>query len=210
MNEERMRDLYARNAARRAASDPPCEVSLEAMIDVLEHRGSEDERRRIMGEILRSPACREEFELLRAVVRASQPVKAPSWWQQVAARRLLAAAAIIAVAGLGLAVALRRGPEPEPLRGGPSPLVIYGPAEGSTLGTPRVFRWGRLSGAVEYTFELVDQAGQVGFTTTGADTTVTIPASQSLAPGRYLWVVVARMPDGQTVRSEARGVVVER
>jgi hypothetical protein len=210
MNEERMRELYARNAARRAASDPPCEVSLEAMVDVLEHRGSEEERRRIMGEILRNPACREEFELLRAVVRASQPVKAPAWWQQVAPRRLLAAAAIIAVAGLGFAVALRRGPQPEPLRGGPSPLVIHAPAEGATLGPTRVFTWGRLPGAVEYTFELLDRAGQVGFTTTGADTSVSIPASQSLAPGGYLWVVVARMPDGQTVRSEARSVLLER
>jgi hypothetical protein len=77
MNEERMRELYARSTARRAASDPPCEVSLERMIDVLERRGSEEERREVLAEILRSPACREEFELLRAVVRAEQPKVSP-------------------------------------------------------------------------------------------------------------------------------------
>lgn len=204
MNEERMRELYARNTARRAASDPPCEISLEAMIDVLERRGTEEERRQVLAEILRSPACREEFELLRAVVRASRPVRAPvlgtNAWRW--------AAGIVVIVGLGLALALWRGEPPEPLRGGGSPIVLRAPGEDARLQEPPAFVWSAVPGAVEYRLELLTDSGGVAFSSVVRDTALILPAP--LAPGRYLWLVVARMPGGEAARSVTKRLTVAR
>jgi hypothetical protein len=202
MNEDRMRELYARNSARRAASDPPCDVSLEAMIDVLEQRGPEEERRRVLAEILRSPACREEFELLRAVVRASRPVRAP-----VASTVWRWAAALVVAVGLGLVVTLWRGQPPEPLRGGSSPIMLADPAEGARLSAPPAFAWRGVPGALEYRLELLSDSGRVVFSATVQDTTLGGPAT--LAPGRYLWQVIARLGSGEAVRSSTRHLTVE-
>jgi hypothetical protein len=201
MNEERMRELYARSTARRAASDPPCEVSLEAMIDVLEQRGSEAERRQVLADILRSPPCREEFDLLRAVVRASQPLKAPTlispMWRW--------AAGIVVVAGLGLAGLLGRRPQ-EPLRGSGDAIELYAPAEEARVESLPGFVWGALPAALQYRLEVSTDAGAVAFSTTVRDTTVMVPQSTALPPGHYLWLVVAEMPSGQAVRSAVRGL----
>ena len=201
MNEERMRELYASSTARRAASGPPCEVSLEAMIDVLERRGPEEARRQVLAEILRSPPCREEFELLRAVVRASQPVKAPTFispmWRW--------AAGIVVVAGLGLAALWWRRPA-EPFRGTSGAMVLYAPAEDARADTLPVFVWSAVPGTLQYRLEVLTDAGAVAFSTTLRDTTVAVPASTALSPGHYLWLVVAEMPTGQPVRSGARSL----
>ena len=201
MNEERMRELYARSTARRAASDPPCEVSLERMIDVLERRGSEEERRDVLAEILRSPACREEFELLRAVVRASQPVKTPTFlspmWRW--------AAGIALVAGLGLAAMWWSRPA-DPLRGTGGAIVLHAPAENARAESLPGFVWSAVPGALQYRLEVVTDAGAVAFSTTLRDTTVIAPPSVALPPGRYLWLIVAEMPTGQPIRSEVRSL----
>jgi hypothetical protein len=205
MNEDRMRELYARSSARRAASDPPCEVSLEAMVDVLERRGSEEERRRVLAEILRSPACREEFELLRAVVRASQPVRAPVVVPQI----WRWAAGIAAVAGLGLAFAVWRGRSPEPLRGGAPAIVLHGPADGAQVAAVPAFAWSPVPGALEYRLELLTDGGQVAFSSTVRDTTLALSPAPALPAGRYLWLVVAETPTGESARSETRRLIIE-
>lgn len=201
MNEERMRELYARSTARRAASDPPCEVSLERMIDVLERRGTEEERRQVLAEILRSPACREEFELLRAVVRASKPVRVPTFlspmWRW--------AAGIVVVAGLGLAVMWWRRPA-DPLRGTGAGIVLYTPAENARAASLPRFVWSAVPGALQYRLDVVTDAGTVAFSTTLRDTSVIAPASRTLPPGHYLWLIVAELPTGQPIRSEVRSL----
>jgi hypothetical protein len=202
MNEDRMRELYARNSARRAASDPSCDVPLEAMIDVLEQRGPQEERRRVLAEILRSPACREEFELLRAVVRASRPVRAP-----VISTAWRWAAAIAVIVGVGLVVALWRGRPPEPLRGGGSPIMLYDPAEGARLSGPPAFAWRAVPDALEYRLELLSDSGRVVFSSTVRDTILGGPPT--LAPGRYLWRVIARLGSGEAVQSSTRHLTVD-
>jgi hypothetical protein len=214
MNEERMRDLYARHTALRAATDPPCQVSLDAMIDVLQHRGSEEERRQVMGEILRNPACREEFELLRAVVRASEPFQAevdsppgvrkpfltPVQWR--------VAAGIVLLVGIGLAgLIARRGPRDQ-LRGGNSGIPMYDPRdEAQVHGLPR-FVWGSMAGAIDYRFQLLNESGQVVYSMTGTDTVLQVPSDAAVPAGRYLWNVTVQMPGGVAINSPTRGLVV--
>lgn len=199
MNEERMRGLYTRSTARRAASDPPRVVSLEAMIDVLEQRGSEETRRELLAEILRSPACREEFELLRAVVRASQPVKAPRFFSPL----WRWAAGIVVVAGLGLTALLWQRPR-EQVRGSGGAIELYAPAENARAQSLPAFVWSALPGALQYRLEVVTDTGAVAFSTTVRDTTATAPRAAALPPGHYLWLILAEMPAGLAVRSAVR------
>lgn len=214
MNEERMRDLYARHTALRAATDPPCQVSLDAMIDVLQHRGSEEERRQVMADILRNPACREEFELLRAVVRASQPLEAATDSDLRVKKPFLTpvqwrvAAGIVLVAGIGLAVLIaRRGPVDQ-LRGGNSGIRIYEPREEARVHSLPQFVWGRMEGAIDYRFQLLNESGQVVYSMTGTDTALQVPSDAAVPAGRYLWNLTVQMPGGVAINSPTRGVVV--
>jgi hypothetical protein len=214
MNEDRMRALYAQHTALRALSDPPCQVSLDAMIDVLEHRGPDEARRETMAEILRSPACREEFELLRAMVRASQAVEAP-----VAPKPALKvagltpmqwrwAAGIIVVVGIGLLGLILRDRPSDQLRGGASGIAMHGPSAEQRVGSLPRFVWGRYDGAIDYRFQLLSESGQVVYSASGTDTVATLPSDVVVSTGRYLWNVTAEMPGGASVNSGTRGVVV--
>jgi hypothetical protein len=205
MNEGRMRELYARSTARRAVSGPSCEVSLEAMIDLLERRGSEEERRRVLGEILKSPACREEFELLRAVMRASQPVKTPV----MALNAWCWAAGIMVILGLGLADLLWRGRSAEPLRGGSAPIVLHGPAESARMSSMTGFAWRAVPGALQYRLQVLTDSGRVAFDTTVRDTVVAPLAAAALPAGHYVWLVIAEMESGEPIRSAASGFTLE-
>lgn len=214
MNEERMRDLYARHTAFRAATDPPCQVSLEAMIEVLEHHGSEDHRREIMAEILRNPACREEFELLRAMVRASEGVTIPAEAERSHKTPLFTplqwrwAAGIIVVVGIGLIGLMLRPRPADQMRGGASEVAMYGPRDQERVRSLPGFVWGRVEGAIDYRFQLLSESGQVVYSASGTDTVAFVPSDVPVAPGRYLWNVTVEMPGGVAVNSRTRGVVV--
>lgn len=216
MNEERMRELYARHTALRAASDPPCQVSLDEMIAVLEHQGSDDHRREIMAQILRSPTCREEFELLRALVRASQEVAVPAGVDAIPSprRSLLSpsqwriAAGILMVIGAGAIGWMLRSRPADQLRGGSSTVALYQPREEERVGSLPGFVWGRVPGAIEYRFQLLGESGQVVYSVSGTDTAAAVPASVVIPAGRYLWNVTVVRSGGVSVSSPTRGVVV--
>lgn len=71
MNHERLRALFARHTAVHALLNEAPAVPLEAMLAVLEQRGSRRERRETLQRILADPESQREFELLRAAMRAS-------------------------------------------------------------------------------------------------------------------------------------------
>lgn len=77
MNEDRLRALFTRHTAVHAMLRDGTVVPLEAMLEVLEHRGSEEHRRDILNQILADPESRKEFDLLRAAMRASAPEAVP-------------------------------------------------------------------------------------------------------------------------------------
>lgn len=214
MNEERMRELYARHTALRAASDPPCEVSLDAMIDVLEHHGSEDHRREIMAQILRSPACREEFELLRALVRAGEEAEAPAEPEPsfkipaLTPMQWRIAAGIFLLVGVGLIGFIVKTRPANQLRAGGSAIPMYDPRDEERVRSLPGFVYGRVEGAVDYRFQLLSESGAIMYSTHGTDTVVFIPSEVEIPTGRYLWNVTVSMAGGNSINSRTYGVVV--
>lgn len=195
MNDDRLRALYAGAMARMPI--PEEVVSLDAMMDVLERRGSESERSRTLKRILRDPRAREEFELLRVVVQAGAPPRA-SWKTAVFWR--VAAAAVI-MAGTALIFSLTHEPA-EPMRGGEATVTTVQPADDAILTTPPLFVWQRVTGAVDYRLEVVDSSGAVVFEEQVGDTTSTGPMGTELRPGAlYRWSVTALTTDARSVRS---------
>ncbi|HWA56272.1 MAG TPA: hypothetical protein VG692_03405 [Gemmatimonadales bacterium] len=77
MDPDRLRALYTRHTAVHALLNDRAVVPLDAMLAVLEHRGTEEERRETLNRILADPESRREFDLLRAAIRASDPAQVP-------------------------------------------------------------------------------------------------------------------------------------
>ena len=77
MNEDRLRALFTRHTAVHALLRDGAVVPLEAMLEVLEHTGTDERRREILNQILADPESKKEFDLLRAAMRASAPEHAP-------------------------------------------------------------------------------------------------------------------------------------
>lgn len=203
MIEARLTQLYAGIMARRAATPGRCEVSPETMVELLEGRVTGVERRRLMLDILREPRCREEFELLRAVVESG-----PSARRRPAtiARPLALAAALALLVGGGIVWRGVMRPGPEPVRNGEGGGVglIAPPAEASTGLTP-VFAWHPVPGALRFDYELVTRDGDLVYSTTLADTLLTLPGSVQLKAGvDYRWWVEAVLGTGERVRSPVR------
>lgn len=199
MNDDRLEKLYGRAIARRAAQSEPCDIPPEAMLDLLEGRVPEAQRRRLLEEIQRRPACQEEFALLGAVVRASREVQVP--------RRTRWALPVAAAAVLTLAVALIWRPwqgAPEPvLRSGGTTIAAITPSGSVSADAPRSLVWHPLAGGWRYEVAVVDSTGQALFRGETADTTLAIPESAWPAPGvTHRWWVRGRLPGGETVRSE--------
>ncbi len=204
MNDERLKALYARALAERAARGTECQVPLEAMLAVLERRGSEAERQETLRQVLAHPACREEFELLRAVVRAAEASssrwRVPAWgW-----------AAGIALL-LGTVWFWRgRGPDVDVLRGDSVQVTPLAPLGGEAPASPRLV-WRPVTGAFSYEVVVVDTAGLPRFTGSTTDTTVSLPDSVGLDPGAvYRWWVRARRSDGTELRSPTISFTVRR
>jgi hypothetical protein len=196
MSDERLKTLYREAQARRASRGEPCGVPLETMIEVLEQQGSEESRHRALAEILANPACREEFELLRAVITAGrhpQSSRRRTAWRW--------AAAMVAVVGLGWAARTALAPATrDALRGGAAGFALVSP-EGA-VDHPTVLAWRAVPGAFRYEVSLVDSVGALRYATTTADTQLTLPDSVALAPGAiYRWWVRASLPDGAVRRS---------
>lgn len=201
MNDERLRALYAGAMARMPLPDEATRVSLDAMVDVLERRGSEAERGKTLKAILRDPRAREEFELLRAVVRAGEPPRVS--WKAAVGWRIAAGVAIMA--GTAWLFSLTHEPA-EPLRGGDSLVTTVQPADGAELTAPPLFVWQRVPDAVDYRIEVVDSTGAVVFEERVSDTTSTGPVDDGLAPGqRYRWSVTALTREARSLRSPMRG-----
>lgn len=200
MNDERLRALYAGAMQRRQQPEDVEPVALEAMVEVLERQGSEEKRSGILRAILRDLRAREEFELLRAVHRAGEPVRS-SWKSSVLWK---AAAAVVIMAGTAWFFTLKPG-EGDQLRGGAAAVNPVQPADGVELAAAPLFVWHSVSGAVDYRIEVVDSTGAVVFEEQVGDTVSTGPVSPGLTAGqRYRWSVTVLTRDARSIRSPVR------
>jgi len=202
MNDDRLQEIYGRAITRRAAQSEPCDIPPEAMLDLLEGRLPEVQRRRLLEEIQRRPACQEEFALLGAVVRASREVQAPRrprWLVPVAA-----AAVLLVAAGV-----LGRGwwsPAEPVLRSGSTTIAVVGPSGATDTAAPQMLVWHPLPGSWRYEVDVVDGTGAARYRGETADTMLQLPDSAWPPPGvTYHWWVRGRLPGGEVVRSGLTG-----
>lgn len=199
MNPDRLRQLYRQSAEHRP--DPgPCELAPEEMLAVLQGTAAPADRERVLSVIATHPACKEEFDLLRAVALAGAPPRR-AWFQAPWAL----AAILVVGAGLG-ALALIRGTEPVPVYRGDadSPRLVSPLRE---IGDSEVaFTWRPVRDAWVYEVTVVAEADVTRWQGSTADTTLVLPDSVLRAGTAFRWWVAARLPDGRSLRSESATV----
>ena len=199
MTEEDLVRLYRRGtAAGQRQAHEGC-VPAEALLAVVEQRGTDDERLRAINHAMACDACAEELELLRAtrVVRERARVSSVAF---------ALAASVLLVAGLGYYTLARQQPrrlDDDLTRGTADGVQLVSPAAAATAIDTLV--WHAVPGAASYVMELRSDDGRLltrGITT---DTAFVVPDSVRLARGSVVyWTVSARLTDGSEVRSPAR------
>jgi hypothetical protein len=144
------------------------------------------------------------------------------FWILKARRQVAAALAAGLVVGLTSVLLWResrpgdRPPTVETLRREaemlPAPQLLA-PGAGSVLVSDQIeFRWSPVSNIRRYTFTLLDEKGDIIFQTTTTEERLTISRSSiRVENGKtYFWYVGANLPDGTTVDSEMRKLVLSR
>ena len=193
MNDATLRQAYEALLRERAGRGEPLGVSLEAMCDVLDRKGSEESRLAAIDRIMAHPRLAQEFEILRAAHTAGRVAQRRTF----VAWPLAIAASLIAAIGLGTWLA-RGGTDVDQLRGPSVAIPLYAPAETALADSARVFLWSGNPDATQYLFELSTAGGNALFSATTTDSSLALPDSVRLAPGAsYFWYVRATTPQGE-------------
>ena len=176
----------------RAACPPP-----EAVVALVERRGSDAERLATLDHVMSCAGCKGDFDLMRTVAAGkAAPVRQGRW--------PLAAAAAVAllVSGSLLFSVLRSSTAGEGgVRGGTQGVELVSP-RGDTHERPVTFVWRKATGSARYSLEVFTAAGDAVYSTDVTDTAVVLPADVSLQAGAtYHWWVLVRTPDGAEVRT---------
>jgi hypothetical protein len=193
MTDAELRDIYTRSLTSRAPSRAGC-PSPEALEALIAQTGSEASRLATLDHVMSCAACKEEFELLRAihaaervnagVARSARPRRSVAPW-------LAAAVVVIAAGALTLAQLQRSGSNPT--RGASSSdIALVGTVSGSLV-------WHAIPDAVRYDVEIVDASGSTIFHARVADTTAALPSTLPSSP--VSWWVRATLRDGSERRS---------
>ncbi|MEW5916994.1 MAG: hypothetical protein AB1762_11335, partial [Gemmatimonadota bacterium] len=148
MSDERLRQAYDTLLRERSRRASEADVSLDAMRDVLERRGSEDVRLALIDRIMAHPRLAEEFAVLRAAHEAAKPARR----MVLSARPFAIAAGIIAVIALGTWFTQREGNE-DLMRGARVGIPLYAPAETVLADSVGPFAWAGVPDGRQYIFE---------------------------------------------------------
>jgi hypothetical protein len=149
--------------------------------------------------------CRADLDLLRSIEQAGSELAGAgragrrNWYLPAA----LAATLLLAVGVGRLVMAPQR--DSDVVRGGPESgavSLLQPPATGKA-GTPLLFAWRPVAGALGYHLEVLNADGAVVLESETTDTGVVLEGATALAPGSYQWWVSARVP-GATRRSDLR------
>jgi hypothetical protein len=187
MTDAELRDIYARALTSRAAGRAECPAP-EALDALVAKVGSEESRLATLDHVMACNACRQEFELLRAIeVAASADTRVRSRWRAP----WLVAAGVVMAAG---AIVVTQVSRSNPMRGahpaGEGQIALVGLADHTLV-------WRAVPGAIRYDVETVDASGATVFHATTADTSVALPPESS----GVNWWVRATLRDGTERRS---------
>ena len=195
MNPERLRQLYRLATATRADLGP-CMLEPEEMLAVLQGTATRADRERVLTTIATHPACKEEFDLLRAVVLAGAPPRR-AWFPAPWAL----AAMLLVGAGLGALVLLHGSAAAPVLRGRTEGVTLVAPRGAIATGPPVTFVWRAVPEAWSYDLTVVDGAGEFLWRGSTSDTTLRPADGLRVGTAALQWWVVARLPDGRSLRS---------
>ena len=200
MTDDELRHAYATHLADRALPGRARCASPEALLALVERRGSEVDRLATLDHATSCETCRRDLELLRAVHRAGETSAsrlALRWGSWVPGPRVrLAAAAVLVIAIGSVATMTLRRPDAV-MRGGPPALRLVSPADSVLTGEPVTLTWRSAPGADRYDVELLSLTGDSIFSASTPDTVLAVPADVVvLVGGEYLWSVRAMLRDG--------------
>ena len=212
MTDDELRDAYARAMAARTSTTRTGCPRPDALVALVRREGPEATRLETLDHTMACAACRQEFELLRAIdageSRASGPAVLPLRWQRPLA--LAIAASLVLAVGLGPARGWLTGRDVDTMRSADMGVVALLPEAGATIASDSIdFTWRRVNDATRYHVELLTADGDVRLGAITVDTTIALAIPADLAPGAYRWWVRAELPGGEQ-RSAARGLTVRR
>lgn len=196
--------LLRRAATRGASATARC-LDDETIASIVE--GTIDDARRgaALPHLADCARCRSAVASLSRTL--ADPLVAREIPSSSRARRrvLTMAIPVAAAAVLVLLVAPQRGDDGSPHRA-PTITAVSSPVLMSPVGvvaSAQTLRWSTVAGADRYRTTLFDDAGAVVYETQTVDTSITLPDSIGLVPGRsYLWKVDARTGWGRWSGSE--------
>jgi len=188
----------------------------DAMLALVRGEGDEEERLATLDHVTACDECSSEFELLRAIDRASSesasgiaseradvvPMRRRASWRRYAPFAL-AASLVVAI---GVSVLNRDAGRDarDVTRGDLTTVTLIAPPTEVQAGAPLEFVWRSFPDALRYELEVLDAAGNVAYSAITSDTMVTA-ADATLTPGRYYrWWVRARTGGGDQRVSEIR------
>jgi hypothetical protein len=203
MNDEQLRDAYARGLPEGRPRPPLDDLSAEHLRRLVEREGPDAERLHTIDTMLRTAEGRRELEIAWAAVRAARPRRSRVWRWGIGV-----AATVAAAAGIGT-IWFSSKPTPDLLRDATSPIRLVAPLGTSPARAP--FTWRPLENAERYQLVVVDTTGADVFVTETRDTTVSLPDTLRLTPGvSYLWWVQATTRDGASVTAVTQRIRIQR
>jgi hypothetical protein len=196
-NDAALREAY-RQLEERARAAEGADLEPELLAALAQGEISEPERSRLLDVVLADAVLLQEYELLRTLAadRPRQPAT-PRWF--------LLAASLLVLVGAGLLWRALAPARLDVVRGTTTDVVLVTPDADAVVSVGTRLVWRTVAGAVGYRTELVGADGQVAYETETTDTALVLPAS--LTPAREIavsWVVSARMPGGNYLRSAPR------
>lgn len=197
-----LEERYAELLARRAREGAALPATVEEIQALAAAGADTPERVALLDRVLADPRTRDEYLLLREVIRAGERRsvgRVPRW--------LAVAAGIVVVTAAGVVWRAQQAMAPEPMRGDAAAVELLSPAPDAMLAAGTPFAWRPVAGVEAYEFELTDADGASITTLRTSDTSIVLPDSvvADAAP-RALWWVTARLRSGQAVRSAPRAL----
>lgn len=203
MNDDQLRQLYARATSARTSTHRSACPTPEALEALARREGSEQQRLETLDHVMACPDCREEFELFRAIEHTRRADTNVSTGRRHWRRPMMFTVGAALAAGVALVAVLgpwssRQGKrEPEVMRGGAAGVELAAPASDATVSQGGItFIWRSVPDARRYTLEVLTPAGTVRARRETTDTTAAIPAAE-LGAGDLRWSVRAQLAGGE-------------
>jgi hypothetical protein len=196
-NDAALREAY-RRLEERTRAVAGAEIPPETLAALAHGEIPEPEQSRLLDAVLSDPALLQEYELLRALAedRPRRPTM-PRWF--------LLAASLLVLVGAGLLWRAVVPTRPDLVRGSATDVVLVLPEAEALVSAGSRLVWRPVPGSLGYRAELVHADGRVAFETETSDTVLVLPSSISPAAEESVsWVVSARMPGGNYLRSSPR------